>query len=330
MATGERATIAPGEGERRAQRGFQAQYASSAALIYASLMRNELDWLGVADRQAGILDDLVLGLKGKVVGHQIKSAQFPTPFSLRTLMLGASKTFQKLVTAWKILCNQFRDVGIEVRFVTTDFPSTTDKLIRGTPGPNHSASFIAELRENPDRSLSDWRSTRWSAFVEELRAGSGLDDADFEKFMHALRLVCGQEASAITDITERAERAVREIKHVLPELVDHKSGRDRWTGQELLAELKWSDPIGRRRSHQFPIGTFVQRNVATEKRLLDAISWVRAAAGNLSTSGRTTCCKGRHEWYFHSAGKPADAMPLLDKAASLVSTPGEPVGISRR
>ena len=48
-----------GEGERRAQRGYQQQYAVSAALIYAGLKNDELEWLGVADRSAGVLDDLV-------------------------------------------------------------------------------------------------------------------------------------------------------------------------------------------------------------------------------------------------------------------------------
>jgi hypothetical protein len=66
-----------GEGERRAQRGYQQQYAVSAALIYAGLKNDELEWLGVADRSAGVLDDLVLGLSGRVVGHQFKSSHVP-------------------------------------------------------------------------------------------------------------------------------------------------------------------------------------------------------------------------------------------------------------
>jgi hypothetical protein len=72
---------APGEGERRAQRGFQNQYKVSAALIYSALLHNRLNWIGVADRSAGILDDLVLGLDGRVVGHQFKSSKFPTSFN---------------------------------------------------------------------------------------------------------------------------------------------------------------------------------------------------------------------------------------------------------
>ena len=76
----------PREGERRAQRGYQAQYAASARLIYQALLRNELDSIGLADRKTRVLDDLVLGLRGSVVGHQFKSSQFPAPFRLRALL----------------------------------------------------------------------------------------------------------------------------------------------------------------------------------------------------------------------------------------------------
>jgi len=51
----------PGEGERRAQRGYGAQYQTSAAVIYAGLERGDLEWVGLADRGAGIADDLVPG-----------------------------------------------------------------------------------------------------------------------------------------------------------------------------------------------------------------------------------------------------------------------------
>ena len=52
----------PAEGERRAIRGYVSQYEKAGAAIYAALERNQLQWVGVADRNAGIADDLVLGL----------------------------------------------------------------------------------------------------------------------------------------------------------------------------------------------------------------------------------------------------------------------------
>ena len=90
--------------------------------------------------------------------------------------------------------------------------------------------------------------------------------------MGALRVVSGHEATVfVKPGRHSADRRIREIARALPELVGRKGGRDRWSREEFLAELKWSDAIGLRRSHQFPIGAFVQRNVVTEQRLLMAI-----------------------------------------------------------
>ncbi|SNU37182.1 hypothetical protein KOSB73_320020 [Klebsiella grimontii] len=53
------------------------QYERAGAAIYAELERGQLEWIGVADRSAGIVDDLVLGFNGLIVGHQFKTSRFP-------------------------------------------------------------------------------------------------------------------------------------------------------------------------------------------------------------------------------------------------------------
>ena len=96
--TNPRKSVAPGEGERRAQRGYVRQYKSAAAAIYASLRRDDLIWVGLADRGAGVADDVVLGLPGLIVGHQFKTSKYPGPFRLQTLLLGADGLLQPLVS----------------------------------------------------------------------------------------------------------------------------------------------------------------------------------------------------------------------------------------
>lgn len=50
-------TLPPAEGERRAMRGYMGQYEKAGAAIYAELECGQLEWIGVADRSAGIVDD---------------------------------------------------------------------------------------------------------------------------------------------------------------------------------------------------------------------------------------------------------------------------------
>lgn len=261
----------PAEGERRAQRGYSRQYESSAAAIYAALERGELEWVGLADPAAGIADDLLLGAGGCVVGHQFKSSQFPGTFRLGTLLLGAEGLLQPLVVAWRSLKQQYPDKAVEICLVTNDYPSTSDALIGGTPG--HSAAFLGERAVNPKRTLSEWRATKWQPFIDRLSAASGLDESSFETFLHEFQLLHGPAADFVQShrLPPEAARLVAEIAKILPQLIADPRNKHRWTRAELLHELGWRDSAIPRHAHQFPVGTYVQRNIETENELRKAV-----------------------------------------------------------
>lgn len=261
----------PAEGERRALRGYIGQYERAGAAIYAALERDELLWIGVADRNAGIADDLVLGFDGLVVGHQFKTSKFPGTFTVETLLTGANGLLKPLVHAWHCLRKDNSGSGVEIRLVVNDFPSITDKPGGGTPA--HSAAFLEELRQHPSRPLEDWYTSEWSRLVDHLRREAGLSDGDFEQFLHCLRVVCGAEADFIQSHKLNAEQArqASEIASVLPKLVADARDKDRWTRDELLRELGWRDPAKTLLIHRFPVGAYVQRNRDTEVKLLAAL-----------------------------------------------------------
>ncbi|MDZ4105702.1 MAG: ATP-binding protein [Nitrosomonas sp.] len=262
---------APAEGERRAIRGYVGQYERAGAAIYAALERNELRWIGVADRNAGIADDLVLGFDGLVVGHQFKTSTFPGTFTVETLFTGANGLLKPLVHAWQCLRKDNPGSRVEIRLVVNDFPSITDKPGDGTPP--HSAAFIEELQQRANRPLADWYTPEWSRLIGHLRREAGLGDNDFEQFLHSLRVVCGAAADFIQSHKLNAEQArqASEIASVLPKLVADARDKDRWTRDELLRELGWRDPAKTLLIHRFPVGAYVQRNRDTEVKLLAAL-----------------------------------------------------------
>lgn len=265
------AVAAPAEGERRALRGYIGQYERAGAAIYAALERDELLWVGVADRNAGIADDLVLGFDGLVVGHQFKTSKFPGTFTVETLFTGANGLLKPLVHAWRCLRKDNPGSRVEIRLVVNDFPSTTDKP--GDGKPPHSAAFLAALQQHPGRSLQEWRTPDWIRLIDHLCAKSGLSAGDFEQFLHGLRVVAGAAADFIQSHklnTEQARQA-SEIASVLPKLVADARDKDRWTRDELLRELGWRDPAKTLLIHRFPVGAYVQRNRDTEVKLLAAL-----------------------------------------------------------
>jgi hypothetical protein len=261
----------PAEGERRALRGYVGQYERAGAAIYAALERGELLWIGVADRNAGIADDLVLGFDGLVVGHQFKTSKFPGTFTVETLFTGANGLLKPLVHAWRCLSKDNPGSRIEIRLVVNDFPSITDKPGDGTPP--HSAAFLEEFQQHPNRPLADWYTPEWSRLIDHLRLEAGLADDDFQQFLHSLRVVFGAAADFIQSHKLNAEQArqASEIASVLPRLVADARDKDRWTRDELLRELGWRDPAKTLLIHRFPVGAYVQRNRDTEVKLLAAL-----------------------------------------------------------
>ncbi len=264
-------TTVPAEGERRALRGYVGQYERAGAAIYAALERDELLWIGVADRNAGIADDLVLGFDGLVVGHQFKTSKFPTSFTVETLFTGANGLWRPLVHAWQCLRMDNPGSRVEIRLVVNDFPSTNDKPGDGTRP--HSAAFLEEFQQQPNRSLADWYTPEWSRLIDHLRRKAGLSDGDFEQFLHSLRVVYGAAADFIQLHKLNAEQArqASEIANLLPKLVADARDKDRWTRDELLRELGWRDPAKTLLIHRFPVGAYVQRNRDAERKLLAAL-----------------------------------------------------------
>lgn len=260
-------TKAPAEGERNARRGYVHQDRSSARLIYAALLDRTLQWVGLADRNAGSVDDLVLGLADSVVAHQFKRADHPKAVGLTALLMGTKTEIERLAASFMALRQQFPGTQIEIRYFSNNFPSGNDNLV-AKPTSSSTAAFVDELAGNPKRSLEKWRKTKWAPLIERLLKLSKLTEADFELFWSSFQLVLGTTASKAFEpsMDQRREKQIEELSRALGTFVaDHDN--DRWTREELLAQLGWPDRYGLHFTHSFPIGEYVQRNEETETDL---------------------------------------------------------------
>lgn len=271
----------PGEGERRAQRGYTHQYAAAASAIYAGLDRQDLRWVGLADRYAGVADDVVLGFDTEVIGHQFKAGSDPGVFRIRTLLIGAEGLLARLVTAWRELRSSCPGQKVKVRVVVTDRPSANDAHCQdgGT-----TAEFVGEWQLHPTRSLAAWRATPWRGLIEEILTESGLGESEFDEFFGHLVLIHGDQPSfsELYAINDKSRPLVEKIARLLPILVARLPGKDRWSREEFLRELDWPD-IKPRHPHRFPLGGAVQRNSVTEARLREVLDAIRS--GYLSLVG---------------------------------------------
>jgi hypothetical protein len=132
--------VAPGEGERRAQRGYIPQYDFAAYAVHKAIASGTLQWVGLADRSAGNFDDLVLGLSERVIAHQVKTSSKPKKFNVRTLMLGSNALLASFVNVWKKLKDK-ENLPIEVHYVCDDVPAEDDSIEKSSAGPSPPPSY---------------------------------------------------------------------------------------------------------------------------------------------------------------------------------------------
>lgn len=59
-------------GETAAIGGYYRQYDIAAWEIYSNLVNENLEWIQLAAQEVGNLDDVLIGLKDKILAYQIK------------------------------------------------------------------------------------------------------------------------------------------------------------------------------------------------------------------------------------------------------------------
>jgi hypothetical protein len=260
--------LPPGEGERRAQRGYVPQYDLGARLVYEALAAGQLLWVGVAHRGAGKFDDLVLGLRGKIVAHQVKTSRDPEPFSVRTLLLGAPGLLGRMLETRRALKTEHPGVEVETVYACDDYPRTGDHI--GGDGSPSSAEFLREHeRHGRSWTLDEWQRSPFVELVADLQRSSGLKDQEFAAVWRRTRFVTagrGHSTGAQPRYLGDARR-ISDVAALLPRLAADGADKNEWSVDEILSRLRWRDPFVARHGHAFPIDALHQRNIPSEEEL---------------------------------------------------------------
>ena len=118
----------PGEGERRAIGGFYPQYRYSARIIYKHLREGTLEWIRVADPDAGRVDDCVICSANRVDGYQVKSWRRKGNFTFSSLVSqqnDAPPLINQLFEGWKTLSQLHPGCSVHVHLITNAHPSAS-------------------------------------------------------------------------------------------------------------------------------------------------------------------------------------------------------------
>ena len=287
---------APAEGERRAIGGYFPQYRVSATLILRALRDENLQWVHVADPEAGRVDDLQIGSEARVDALQVKWSQYPRSFTWHQLTNSsddAPALIAQLADGWSRLRSIHPGVRVVVHLVTNNFPSTSDQLPVNDPRPgaNYFAAFMGQAW-NPNRgrryASAEEMPAQWRAAWNDLQTASGLPPDEFFLFVQDCELEFGYQLPTFDGATSPDEQTIAgDLAHLTYNLFETVADPARvvhLTRRELLERLGWLERFEFRSRHEFPVDESLYEPIgASAERLEEALT--RLTSGYIGVFG---------------------------------------------
>jgi hypothetical protein len=275
--------VRPGEGERRAATGYRAQYRIAAELVLANL--RELEWIKVADPEAGQADDFQLATSSNVLhALQVKWSAFPSSLTFTRLIGGSDPLIRGLAEAWGALRANNPGRTVRVHLVSNNVPSTADSVQPRPPGsPAHFAAFLRLAflpiqrlvrHDHEANVVSEPAFTEWDEAWAKLLSACGLEEQDFWAFVADFDLNLGVADNAFTERGRSTPKQLRDLAHLAAVLFDIVADPERivrLTRAELIEKLGWTRRLSYRNRHVFPVPSAYEPNEVAVSSLLAAI-----------------------------------------------------------
>lgn len=351
----------PADGERSAVVGFSGQYGLAARTVRAKI--TTLEWIRVADPDAGVADDFQFQAGGTRYALQVKWAQYPSTFGWAELVnpqKGATPLIGRLARAWQRIRENWSG-PLEIRLWSNENPSSA-KPSEGSVlascsarAPRHFAAFLARswmpVRERLRDGSGSWSSvatlhevTDWQPAWVALRLATGLQVDAFAAFVGDLALHFGP---AVEDKLLRPDEAPRdgELEHLaatLQALVADPARPMQLSREMLLERLGWTDRLRFRNRHAFPVPAIYTANEAARQQLqarLDELTGGYVALVGPAGAGKSTLLASltwpqrrvvRYYAFVPDAPDPLSGRGEADSFLHDVSLALEGVGFRRR
>ncbi|MEU3466095.1 ATP-binding protein [Streptomyces sp. NPDC006733] len=266
--------------------GFGGQYGLAARVVLAKLPT--LEWIRVADPEAGVADDFQFksGLRRHAL--QVKWSQPAGSFTWADLTSGEGEKpglLTQLAAAWVRLRTASPE-PLTVHLCTNNHASKTQAkgaspIARArTTGPRSLATFVARsfdpVRLEIARGTAQWEDLAilpevvdWAPVWEALRTLVKLTDDDFVAFVGDLELRFGLVLGdpLLRPDHEPVDGEVAHLAHTLEEIVRDPAQPVELSRDQLMERLGWQDRLRYRHPHQFPVPTVYTTNEVARQAL---------------------------------------------------------------
>ncbi|WP_417784410.1 ATP-binding protein [Terasakiella pusilla] len=271
--------INPADGERRAVRGLNAQYRIAAKLIYQALLSGNMEWIRVADPNAGRVDDIQIATRGRLDAYQVKWNDFPDTFTFNNLTSASSdgnpSLIEQLADGWKRLNEIHPSRYIHVHLSTGDTPSSSNSGVmpfgEKEPSPKHFGAFLRfAWKAFRERKAVP---TEWESVLNGLRKATSLTKNEFHEFAPFAHLdfsIPDPRDESIRNASDNRRRSdIETIAAFLSREIGGAERRIEYKLDDLLNGLGWEDRFKTINKHEFRVDEYCYRPIAGAVQALE-------------------------------------------------------------
>lgn len=261
-------------GERAALGGYMPQFSEFARFVYRELVNNRLEWLRLADPEAGKLDDILYATLTEVHAYQVKWSIAEDILSFA----GFKELLPGLLHSWQRIKQQYSPGGKRVvgHLLTSKPFSVRDRLLDGETVLGSFTDFHQQV----------WRAVqqgqpvpaRWAPIVTELVTlcqgeVPTLNEAQLLEFIRHFELHPAYAPEPFSVTQSEASREDAELSTLRSFLMEQVGSRERrvpFTAEELLRALNWGRKFQPAFNHELVVDTRKYQPISRTLAELDA------------------------------------------------------------
>jgi len=266
--------------------GYSAQYRIAAEIIYSALMAGKLEWICLADPDAGRLDDIQVATSGRLDAYQVKWSEQVGSLSFNDLTSGegdpgsvqSKGLIGQLAGGWRRLKNTHSNRRVVAHLLAHDIASLHASIPhdKSTISKANLQGFLTDCWQDRSWYIQglDGCPCGWSPALKALKEASDLDEVEFTFFIRDCELELGYSLPDTS--SRRDELRKKEDTDALTAFLFRTIGADKRTikleRDELLIRLNWAKRFAPYFVHEFPVDKLYQPLSATITGLEKALS----------------------------------------------------------
>ncbi|HEY60588.1 MAG TPA: hypothetical protein G4N92_07905 [Anaerolineae bacterium] len=268
--------LKPAIGERSAAGGYRPQYIVGASIIYDTLEKGDLEWIKVADPEAGRVDDFQIATTARVDAFQVKWEKYTGAISYNDIAQSkksAPSLFSQLYNGREKLKKSNPTRRVVVHLVTNQFPSssTRGKMPKtvSSPAPYHFSAFIEQAWKPAHKDGTIDLTNSWKPVWEEIQKSLGLSLEEFNDFV----MDCCLDFKY--NLPKKAEDIIA-IANLLFETSASPEFKIKLSRREIINRLGWKQRYSTWNAHEFPEPKYLYRPIQnTVENLISRIDTLK-------------------------------------------------------